>query len=120
MIDGPNILYRIVNAYDMLYLRQYNVIKHNPKSCWVFDYQSNRKRIVYDTAAKRFAYPTIEAAMNSYYKRKRRQVVIIAAQLKIAEESLSLVDTPSKRTDMIQKLSEKGSYRVTNLEYLFE
>lgn len=68
---------------------EYEVIKPTPKGAWVRlvlgQFLGDKKFILRD-ARKRFACPTKEEALESFLKRKERQINILRAQLKEAEK----------------------------------
>lgn len=66
------------------------VVKFTPKGAWVIDHYDDRKRFVLGAARKRYACPTIEEARASFVARKRRQIQILKARARDAEEALAL------------------------------
>lgn len=76
------------------------VVRRTPCGAWVDDY--GRERFVLNGAGKRYAYPTREAAWESFLIRKRRRVVHLYNQLSVAErvndlvKDLSLEDAQAK------------------------
>lgn len=65
-------------ASPQITLRRLRVIRETPR-CVVLDDWS-RERYVLKDARKRFAYPTIELARDSFLRRKRKQVAYLSAQ----------------------------------------
>ncbi|TPL42664.1 MULTISPECIES: hypothetical protein [unclassified Mesorhizobium] len=55
-----------------IHLRRFRVLRETPKGVWLDDW--SRERFVLKDANKRWAYPTIELARESFLIRKRRQV----------------------------------------------
>jgi hypothetical protein len=58
------------------------------RGVWVSVY--GMRKFVLDNARKRYAYPTVEQALESFHARKRRQVQILRARLQEAEAALTL------------------------------
>lgn len=83
---------------DMLYgsqisirLSTYKVIKLTPKGCWIahnYDHNHLHKRFVLSDSRKKFAYPTKEQAMESFIRRKERQIIYLQANLNRAKNAL--------------------------------
>lgn len=70
-----------------IYLRKLPVLKHTPKGTWIDDY--GRKRFVLSQARKKYAALTIDAAQESFIKRKeaqRRIYLTRASQAAVAIE----------------------------------
>ena len=68
----------------VIQLHQHEVIRKTPKGVWIFD--SNRPgppwcRHIQHAWKKKFAYPTIDDARESFLKRKKCQIAIITSQL---------------------------------------
>lgn len=76
-------------------LERYRVIKRTPKGAWIdcggWGLNSDKKLVLLDSK-KRFACPTKKEALESFKARKRRQIKIVKAQLKRAEEALSAAE----------------------------
>lgn len=64
-----------------LYPDRYEVIKHTPKGVWIKHWATERGKFILNDSHKQWACPTIEAAQQSYIKRKARQIKILTAQL---------------------------------------
>jgi len=69
-----------------LFVSEYYVIKETPKGVWIESYGT--KRFVLHDSRKKFAHPTIESARESFIYRKKRQIKILSAQLKNAQQAL--------------------------------
>lgn len=72
-------------------LRQYAVIKRTPKGCRV-SLGYGVYRLVLDSARKRFAHETVEAARESFVARKRRQIRIYEARIQSARDAMRALD----------------------------
>jgi len=80
-------------------LKKFKVIKKTDCGAWVQKYEENQlfpdfcsdKRFVLLRARKKFAYPTIEEAKESFIKRKTSQIRIVKKQLQRAEIALEEV-----------------------------
>lgn len=72
-------------------LRCLRVVRETPK-CVVLD-DWGRQRWVLKDARKRFAYPTVALARESFLKRKRHQVSYLAAQHDHARRVLAAAET---------------------------
>ena len=70
----------------------YKVVRRTPKGVWL-DYYGTEKFVLRD-AHKRWACPTKEEAMESFWARKRRQVKILRAQLQHIEAVLATSGAP--------------------------
>lgn len=64
---------------------EYNITKETNKGYWI-----DSGRWVSKTGRKRFAYPTIEEAVNSIIARKNKQLKILRDQIDIANSVLNL------------------------------
>lgn len=72
----------ILNHYE------YPIIRETKHGAWI-DVLGHAKFVRLD-ARKRFACPTVEEAMESFRRRKQRQVKLLRAQLRMAEAALEL------------------------------
>lgn len=103
-----NKYYRIVPNYDnygedMLEVEVYVGVKKTPKGMWIIrkdwvDYVDQKwvkKRFILDSSKKKYAYPTVEGAVDGFIKRKERQIKILSSQLADAENQLELIRDPS-------------------------
>lgn len=64
---------------------RYRILRRTPKGCWIEANGRKAERFVLDVAHRKFAYPTLELAMDSYRIRKRRQIQHLSAQLERAQ-----------------------------------
>ena len=100
-----NKYYRIVPNYDnygedMLEVEVYVGIKKTPKGMWIIrkdwiDYVDQKwvkKRFILDSSKKKYAYPTIQGAVNGFIKRKIRQLSILERQLNDTKYQLELAE----------------------------
>ena len=100
-----NKYYRIVPHYDnygedMLEVEVYVGIKKTPKGMWIIskdwiDYVDQKwvkKRFILDSSKKKYAYPTIQGAVNNFIKRKIRQLSILERQLNDTKYQLELAE----------------------------
>lgn len=74
-----------VGASLRMSVERFRILRRTPKGCWIEANGRKAERFVLDGNGKRFAYPTLELAMDSYRIRKRRQIQYLAAQLERAE-----------------------------------
>lgn len=72
-----------------LITRAYPILSRTCRGAWIDVY--GEKKFVNLTARKKFACETIEDARESFRQRKRRQIGILSAQLKQAEQYLALL-----------------------------
>jgi hypothetical protein len=72
--------------------RAFTVTRVTPKGKWI-DAHGERKFILND-ARKRYACETLELAVESFKARKRRQIALLAAQLRRAEAELARINAP--------------------------
>lgn len=98
--QSTKILYRTVgvtyavsgtstNHVELLTL-ELPVVSRTPKGWWVVN--SGHRRFVLADARKKYACTTEKEAIQSFAARKRRQIKIINAQLKVAKEFLALAE----------------------------
>ena len=78
-----------------IYYRTFLVEKETPKGYWISDYAG--RRFVLKESRKRYAYPTLKEALESFMIRKLRQFQILAKQYdkakalhKFAEEKIAI------------------------------
>lgn len=73
-----------------IYLIRFNVVKRTPKGAWIIQVESwkPKRRFVLDGDGKRYAYPTQEAALNSFRRRKESQISRLNIQLTCAKAAL--------------------------------
>jgi len=77
--------------YVQVYLRVYTILKHTPKGFWITHQVrigDRWKRFVLSDARRKFAYLTKEEALESFKKRKERQISLLKTKLKHAENAL--------------------------------
>jgi hypothetical protein len=67
------------------------LIKETPKGVWI-GYSPCTKRFVLKAAHKRYACSTEQEAKESFIARKKRQISILKARLRDAEEALKLME----------------------------
>jgi hypothetical protein len=70
-------------------LREFPVVKDNPKSHWIRDRDGFCRRVS-KTSKKRFAHPTKDEAWLSFRKRKEAQMRIYREKLRRAQVAYSL------------------------------
>lgn len=70
-------------------LRKHRFIKATPKGAWISVHGS--RRFVLESATKKFACPTIEAAKESFVARKSRQAAILMSRVNRANEAIRRV-----------------------------
>lgn len=78
-----DVLYRLEDPYPGRFwdFEIYEVIKKTPQGYWISDWNKGKeKRWVANFGFKRFAYPTKQRALESYIKRKERQIRIMQAR----------------------------------------
>lgn len=78
-------------------LREYQIVKRTPSGAWIYvgysfpiplPLDGRDKRFIRLTARKKFACETKEEAMESFRARKVRQIEILRARLRKAEDAL--------------------------------
>jgi hypothetical protein len=80
-IDGAWYRYddsRWFDSRPSVHLRVFRVARETPKGVWLAEY--GFEKFVLNDARKRFAYPTIELARESFLIRKRRQLGYLSSQ----------------------------------------
>lgn len=109
-------LYRIIDNNPLIQVQSYYVLKETPCGHWIntgVHYDRNRKFVLSKThsgvVTKKFAHLTIEEAVYSFYRRKKRQAEILQARANLAKDVLSEVDTDEKRAQLIGKLASQNS-----------
>jgi hypothetical protein len=65
-------------------VREYTVVEHTPKGFWIYDPFEGRRRFVLGAAKKKFAHLDLEAALDSFIERKRRQIDINESGAEVA------------------------------------
>lgn len=82
-------------------LDRYKVVKITPKGCWIVheyefqyagvaDHLICTKKFILETSCRKFAWPTIEEAQNSFKIRKSRQIWHLERQLNKTKIALKL------------------------------
>ena len=100
-----NKYYRIVPNYDkygedMLEVEVYVGVKKTPKGMWIIrndwiDYVDQKwvnKRFILDSSKKKYAYPTVQGAVDNFIKRKIKQLSILEGQLNDTKYQLKLAE----------------------------
>lgn len=84
------VYYRYHDISGGIHLQECPVVKTTRCGVWVKEYDGHcaEKKFICNTWAKRYAYPTIEEAKQSFIRRKQRQVAILGSQLKYAKEAI--------------------------------
>lgn len=116
-------LYRVVNRYDYIQIHKYHIRKKTPAGYKIWDGAWQKERFVLEateTSGKRFAYSTIEKAVEAFYYRKKRQIAILSSQLDMIKETISEVDTEEKRAIIADKFKTTNSFVVDGLYGMFE
>lgn len=92
--------YRADSGYSNgdVIVRPYPVLRHTP--CGVFvrdpDYHTathDGERFIHHQWNKRFAYPTVEEALDSFLKRRRRYLSLLEYRIEVATQEQELVET---------------------------
>ena len=67
----------------------YKVKSETPKGVWIWvsEYYGKKKWVSL-TSTKRYAYPTVEGALQGFIQRNRRCITILKSQLEMAEAYL--------------------------------
>lgn len=76
-------------SHIQIYCYEYEVLSHTPKGFWI-SYGDSEKRFILKDAKKCFAHLTKEAALQSFVKRKQRQISILSHQICNAEAAITL------------------------------
>ena len=100
-----NKYYRIVpncdeDGEDILEVEVYVGVKKTPKGMWIIrkdwiDYVDQKwvkKRFILDSSIKKYAYPTVQGAVNNFIKRKIKQLSILERQLNDTKYQLELAE----------------------------
>lgn len=92
-----------LDSRPVLSVGRYCLLKETSKTwCVVAEWDTScyRKHYIRKTSKKKFAYPTIEEAANSFLIRKKRQVKILSEQLDRARLSLEMAKVEYQRVLM--------------------
>lgn len=76
-----------------LRLDAFKVIKTTPRGVWID--VGGEPKWVSDHTTKRFAYPTVAEAQQSFVARKRRQIVLANASALRAKQALTVALSPN-------------------------
>lgn len=81
-----------VRSSTRLEVYEYHLVKETAKGYWIsyFEGASSGDRWISKTAKKRFAYPTLEEALEGYIKRSERHKAILEARLRDVNIGLEL------------------------------
>ena len=76
-------------------LRTFSVLSETPRGYWFYsqDCRHHGKKFVLKDAKKRYCYPTKEAAMTSFKRRKLMQIKILNRQLSTAKQALAMANS---------------------------
>lgn len=86
-------------GHSQLYAHVFVVLKVTKCGKWIRDYGGNR-RFILDTSRKRFAQETLELSLESFRARRKRQIGILQARLRAAEEELALAKVDPDKPDL--------------------
>lgn len=78
--EPATVLYRYVDAQDVVLLEEYRVVRRTPKGCWIQiapGYPKPKLKFVLNDSVKRWAHDTRDDAKTSFLARKRRQLSIL-------------------------------------------
>lgn len=87
-----------------LWLRTFPVVRRTPKGVWVKP-EYEPKKFILTNAHKRYACPTKDEALESFIKRKEKQLRLLSAQVKNIESALALAKTgkhPETTKDFVE------------------
>lgn len=93
------------NNYITIDLMEFQVKKRTLKGAWITRYgiglggDYGPRRFVLNGAGKRYAYPTVEAALESFIIRKTRQIIHLEKRLCIAKAALNATKLDGFRLD---------------------
>ena len=118
-----DLLYRIMerNYWDdeahtqvVIALFKYQSVRRTPKGQWIVplgaaEDEGVREKFILNGRGKRFAYPTVELALQSYLIRKRRQVQHLEQKLALVQSALAQASAPD-----FCKESMVGIHHFTN------
>jgi hypothetical protein len=79
----------------------FSLVKETKKGYWIKESlfgMSHGKRWVSKTSVKRYAYPTKEEALQSFIKRKERQIRILTSRLNVAQDALKEAKKEKEKT----------------------
>lgn len=84
-------LYRYQDPYSENsdpFIMEYKILKITPKGHWIHFYNQKGKKFVCKNNWNRFAYETVEEALNAYIRRKIWQVQKVSGILSLAKRNL--------------------------------
>ena len=89
-----------VDGYGNAYTAAYEILRKTPKGCWI-SVGYEQEKFILDDARRRWAYPTVELARNSYRIRKERQIrhcndMVEAANLGLVAMGFQPIDPKSR------------------------
>jgi hypothetical protein len=93
--------YRFVNCGPNVYLWRLPAVKRTPKGAWVQDPDGGQKFCL-TSSRKKYAYPTLEEARESFVRRKTAQIKRCLALIGDANEALKLL--PGKYVEFEKEL----------------
>lgn len=106
-IDDRDVEHNGYTREVVLVTREIPVVRHTEKGVWLDDY--GLLRFVLKGDGKRFAYPTLEAALDSFKRRKERQVMLLKATLGRAEAALAFAKvTTADQLQLNHKTTSAG------------
>ena len=82
-----------------LSLEEFSVLRTTPKGFWIKDH-NYKERWVSGESRKRYAYPSVEEALDAFILRKARHLEILKSQATVIGKVLALAKNPesTKRT----------------------
>ncbi len=96
------------NLNNGIFIEAFPVMKKTKRGVWIALRFEERNRFVLNTARKRYAWPTVDEAIDSFLARKKQQYRILKAQLKRVEQVRNLV------TNRRDELKERSYLHVPN------
>lgn len=94
--ENLHVLFRLEEINDGIEFVWFPIIKSTPCGAWVGVY-GEKKFVRLNVAGKKYACHTIEEALESFKRRKQRQIVILTSRLKEAELNLTKATVLGKR-----------------------
>lgn len=91
------------------FLEVWHLVKETPKGYWISQYPNNQdwewaraeRKWVSKTSVKRYAYPSIPEALNSWRKRKERQLAHCEWNLRRAQALMTLAKTDDPTIELV-------------------
>lgn len=105
--DGRVIYYRIIERRNVSFdpdteesyywgtdvdVLKFEMIKKTPKGAWIKTDSWKGRAFVLDGVGKRYAHTTLEAAEESFRRRKARQIKIYEAKIRSAKDALASLE----------------------------